>query len=380
VAGDAEDSMPLYALRDYALLADGERGAVVGPRGEIVWMCAPRWECDAVFATLVGGAGVYAVTPRDRFVWGGYYEEGSLIWRSRWVTDDGITECREALAFPGDPHRAVLVRQVIAGTGRAKVRVRLDPRAEFGRRSLRSLRHGRGWWAGRVGDLYLRWSGDVSGARVEPAGRGSQLLLDLTVPAGTSLDLMLEVADQPLERDLPDATAVWEATQAAWEQEVPRLDGVTATRDARHAYAVLRGLTSSSGGMVAAATTSLPERAATTTTGTPGSGTSATRGTRSRPRAPTRCSTGPWASWRTGCTRTARPWLPPTPPAAAGFRISAGWICPDTRAASTWSATGSTGSCSWTPSGSRCCCWRRPPGTAVWTRPGGGPPRSRRTR
>jgi alpha,alpha-trehalase len=254
-------SDPLYALRDYALLADGERGAVVGPRGDIVWMCAPGWECDAVFAALVGGGGVYAVTPRDRFVWGGYYEEGSLVWRSRWVTDDGITECREALAFPGDPHRAVLVRQVIAVDGRARVTVRLDPRAEFGRRSLRSLRHGRGWWTGRVGDRYLRWSGDVSGARAEPAGRGSQLRLDLTVPAGTSLDLLLELSDRPLDREPPRAAAVWEATQAAWEEEVPRLDGVTATRDARHAYAVLRGLTSSSGGMVAAATTSLPERA-----------------------------------------------------------------------------------------------------------------------
>ena len=35
-----------------------------------------------------------------------------------------------------------------------------------------------------------------------------------------------------------------------------------AARDTRHAYAVLRGLTSSGGGMVAAATMSLPERAA----------------------------------------------------------------------------------------------------------------------
>ena len=41
------EPMPPHALRDYALLANGERGAVVGPRGEIVWMCAPRWECDA---------------------------------------------------------------------------------------------------------------------------------------------------------------------------------------------------------------------------------------------------------------------------------------------------------------------------------------------
>jgi GH15 family glucan-1,4-alpha-glucosidase len=44
---------------------------------------------------------------------------------------------------------------------------------------------------------------------------------------------------------------------------VPELNCVIARHDARHSYAVLRGLTSSGGGMVAAATTSLPERAHT---------------------------------------------------------------------------------------------------------------------
>ena len=43
---------------------------------------------------------------------------------------------------------------------------------------------------------------------------------------------------------------------------MPQLGDTIAPRDARHAYAVLRGLTSSGGGMVAAATMSLPERAA----------------------------------------------------------------------------------------------------------------------
>ena len=93
-----------HVLREYALLADGERGILVGPRGDIVWMCVPRWDSDAVFSALIGGARRLRRSPRaDRFVWGGYYEAGSLIWRSRWVTGDAIIECREALAFPGDP-------------------------------------------------------------------------------------------------------------------------------------------------------------------------------------------------------------------------------------------------------------------------------------
>src|SRR5205814_340522 len=59
----------------------------------------------------------------------------------------------------------------------------------------------------------------------------------------------------------PEPDQAWQATSAAWDQAVPKLSGTIADRDARHAYAVMRGLTSSDGGMAAAATMSLPERA-----------------------------------------------------------------------------------------------------------------------
>jgi alpha,alpha-trehalase len=254
-----------HVLRDYALIADGERGAIVSPRGDIVWLCAPRWECDAVFSTLIGGEGVYAVTPAHTFVWGGYYEEGTLIWRSRWITRSGITECREALAFPGDRDRVVLLRRIIARDCPAEVEVLLDVRAAFGRQKLRALkRHDEGRqdaWTGRAGDLHVRWSGEVSGARVRRAGGASVLAMSLTVPAGQSRDLVLEISTEPLRDEAADPDALWRATEDRWADAVPPLEGVVATRDARQAQVVLRGLTSSGGGMVAAATTSLPERA-----------------------------------------------------------------------------------------------------------------------
>ena len=126
----ATDRLPApHVLREYALLADGERGIIVGPRGEFVWMCFPRWDSDAIFSALLGGPGAYAITPEDRCVWGGYYDPGSLIWNSRWITGDAIIECREALALPSRPDRAVILRRVIARHGRARVHVTLDPRA-----------------------------------------------------------------------------------------------------------------------------------------------------------------------------------------------------------------------------------------------------------
>ena len=53
-----------HVLREYALLADGERGILVGPRGDFAWMCFPRWDSDAVFATLIGGTASTPITPR----------------------------------------------------------------------------------------------------------------------------------------------------------------------------------------------------------------------------------------------------------------------------------------------------------------------------
>ena len=249
---------PLHVLSEYALLADGERGILVGPRGDFVWMCAPRWDSEALFSALIGGGGVYAVTPVEQpFVWGGYYEPGSLIWRSRWITTTQAIECREALAMPGDRHTAVALRRVEAIDGDTRVRVVFDPRAGFGRHQLSQVTHTGGVWTARSGPLYLRWSG-MKGARRRADG---SLRAEVTVPAGDHLDLVLEVSDRPLAGPPPDSAAAWSATRAAWDAEVPALSGTIADRDARQAYAVLRGLTSASGGMVAAATTSLPERA-----------------------------------------------------------------------------------------------------------------------
>jgi GH15 family glucan-1,4-alpha-glucosidase len=259
---DPDQVFPPHVLREYALLADGERGALVGPRGDVAWMCAPRWDSDGVFSTLIGGTGLYAVTPTARFVWGGYYEDGSLIWRSRWVTQHGIVECREALAFPGDPHRLVLLRRVLAVQGAAELAMILQPAAGFGRRRLRELhRDDAGIWRGRVGDLRLRWTGGGAAQVHDAAGHGRRLTATLALAAGSHHDLILELSDGDLDEPPPEPDRAWEATAAAWREAMPSLGDSLAPRDARHSYAVLRGLTSRGGGMVAAATLGLPERA-----------------------------------------------------------------------------------------------------------------------
>ena len=120
----------------------------------------------------------------------------------------------------------------------------------------------------------------------------------------------------------PDPDRAWQATEAAWRtQRAPAARTPSRPRDARHSYAVLRGLTSSGGGMVAAATMSLPER------GRAGPQLRLPlrldprpvlrRAGRRRRRRRTRCWTTPSGSSPSGCSPTARSSRPPTPSTAA---------------------------------------------------------------
>ena len=245
-------------LREYALVADGERGALIGPDGTVVWLCVPRWDSRAVFSGLHGGPGGYAVTPADPwYVWGGHYEDGTLIWRSRWTGGDGVVECREALSMPAEEHRAVLLRRIEAVDGPAKVEVTLDVRSGYGHRRMGDLNREGGCWTGRSGATRLRWQG-ASRARRDGDG---PLRTTITLGPGEHHDLVLELSDRDFgDTPPPDPDTAWQATEEAWSQVVPPCHDLIAVADARHAYAVLRGLTSASGAMVAAATTSLPER------------------------------------------------------------------------------------------------------------------------
>jgi len=260
LAGLSDVGVP-HVLREYALIADGERGALVGPRGDICWMCFPRWHSDACFATLIGGQGTYAVTPLSRFVWGGYYEHG-LIWCDRWVTHEGTVECREALALPSTPGRAVILRQLRVCEGSARVRVTLDARGGFGQERMSRLRRDDdGRWTARIGETRMTWVGAGDAERISDGGGGKPLVTVLELSEGETHDLMLVLDAAGGGDPPPEPDAAWSATEAEWSARLPDLESATAPRDARHAYAVLSGLTSAGGGMVAAATMSLPERA-----------------------------------------------------------------------------------------------------------------------
>lgn len=132
----------------------------------------------------------------------------------------------------------------------------LDPRADFGQQPVREASRQDEAWLARTGPLYLRLHGGGGLATAADAILAGELLL----PAGGQHDLVLEVSTVPLDQPCEDPGELWPTTEQHWRSVVPELTG-PARRDATLAYAVLRGRTGAGGGMVAASTTALPERA-----------------------------------------------------------------------------------------------------------------------
>ncbi|GAA1846862.1 glycoside hydrolase family 15 protein [Brevibacterium marinum] len=244
-------------LREHALIADGERGGVIGPHGNILWMCVPRWHDEPVFATLIGGRGEYTVTPSDSWnVWGGSYRPGSLVWCQKWVTTESVIVCEDSLSYPTDVDTAVILRRIRAVSGTARVSVVLQPSSGFSGNVVSEATVDDGIWTGQVDDVRMRWQG-APDAEVAEDGR---LQVEFELDEGEEHVLALELARSRLPESPIDAAEELERTYRTWQRTVAEVERPGRSEDILHSYAVLAGLTSQDNGMVAATTMSLPER------------------------------------------------------------------------------------------------------------------------
>lgn len=246
----------LVILREQALIADGERGAVIGPRGEIEWLCVPRFDSEPVFSTLLGGLGHYTIAPTDPWnIWEGAYEPGSLIWHGTWVDSDAEIDCINALAYPAKHDTVVILRKVRAVSNTARLSVSLRLASGFDQQALTDLQMKDGVWQGNLNDLKMRWQG----APEAKVGHEGELVFDLELPEGQERLFVLEIGRGNLPTVAADGENLLEETRIAWQRVVSSLPRPGNSDDIRQSYAVLAGLTSHTHGMVAAATMSLPE-------------------------------------------------------------------------------------------------------------------------
>ncbi|HWC05076.1 MAG TPA: glycoside hydrolase family 15 protein [Methylomirabilota bacterium] len=249
--------MPLR-IEDYAVIGNCETAALVGRDGSIDWLCVPRFDSPACFAALLGTPehGRWRVAPagpvravRRR------YRPGTLVLETEFETETGVVVLHDCM--PVRTHAPDLIRVVEGKRGTVPMRLELVIRLDYGSMTP---------WVRRCDDG-LRAIGGANALRLRTAvdfhGQDFQTVAEFTVAASQRVPFTLTwyPSHEP-EPPAPQPEPTIQETEEWWREWTGRctyqgdwLEPVV------RSLITLKALTyAPTGGLVAAVTTSLPEK------------------------------------------------------------------------------------------------------------------------
>jgi GH15 family glucan-1,4-alpha-glucosidase len=245
-------------IEDYGLIGDLQTAALVGRDGSIDWLCLPRFDSPACFAALLAdeAAGRWLMAPEA----GGdctrrRYRGDTLVLESEWTTDSGTVRVVDLMPPRGEAPD--VVRIVEGVSGRVPMTSELVLRFDYGHVVpwVRSVAHELAAVAGPD----AVWLSTPVGLRHDDR----KVTARFEVGAGDRVPFVLTYAASHRPRPEPvDADRSLDRTTQFWRDWVSRCAYRGRWDDAvRRSLLILKALTyAPTGGIVAAATTSLPEQ------------------------------------------------------------------------------------------------------------------------
>ncbi|MDA9518809.1 glucoamylase [Bradyrhizobium sp. CCBAU 11434] len=245
-------------IENYALIGDCETAALVGRNGSIDWLCWPAFDSDACFAAILGTHknGRWLVAPSEDITSiSRRYLGNTLILETRFETGSGTVALVDFM--PPRGKASDIVRLVRGVKGTVKMRMELVIRFGFGVDIP---------WVRRIDHSLLAVAGqDMTMLRTPVETRGEDLttVSDFEVRAGETVPFVLTYG--PSHLDPPesiDPDIALRETEKFWKEWSSR-----STHDGEYRDLIMRSLITlkaltfgPTGGIVAAPTTSLPEK------------------------------------------------------------------------------------------------------------------------
>ena len=251
---------PLHGSRieDYCMIGDCETAALVSREGSIDWLCWPTFSSGACFAALLGTRehGFWQIAPVGKVkAIRRQYEAHTLILETTFETADGEV-CLIDFMPPRERHSHV-VRIVRGIRGRVAMQTDIAFRFDYGRTIP--------WVTSKGHELRAIAGDDMATLRTKVRLRGEDMMtrgrftvrkgemVSFTLTNSSSLDKAPAVL--PVERALGRTQKFWKQWSGKNKYKGPYAEAV------ERSLITLKAMTyRPSGGIVAAATTSLPER------------------------------------------------------------------------------------------------------------------------
>ncbi len=248
-------------ISDYALIGDCETAALVGLDGSIDWLCWPRFDAGACFSAILGDHehGHWRIAPAEGGAPGvRRYAGDTLILETDFTCEGGRVRVIDFMPIRKSSHLSELVRIVVGLEGEVRMRLDLRIRFDYGRIIP---------WVHRVEGGALR---AVAGPHavvlktpVETRGEDHSTVAEFTVSKGDRVPFILayEASHLPPPK-ICNAEDALEETEGFWTEWAGRCN-----YRGQWPEAVMRSLITvkaltyrPTGGVVAAPTSSLPEK------------------------------------------------------------------------------------------------------------------------
>lgn len=256
-------------IQDYAAIGDGRSAALISRDGSLDWLCWPRFDSPSLFGGLLDPrtGGAWSIAPTLPASIERRYLDGTNVLETKFRTQTGTVTFTDFMPAASEEDKArlmwpeqELVRLVACEEGDVEIQVRFDPRPDYGR-SRPTLRD-----AGMLGlriEMGARLVTLHSPVKLAPAAEGG-VAGPVRVRAGESITFSLTYAAEG-PAVLPPADLVQQklALTVDWWRRwaaQSRYRGPYHKQVERSALVLKLMTYAPSGAIVAAPTTSLPER------------------------------------------------------------------------------------------------------------------------
>jgi GH15 family glucan-1,4-alpha-glucosidase len=246
-------------IEDYAIIGNCETAALVGRDGSVDWLCLPRFDSAACFASLLGDPshGRWLIAPAEKIARvTRRYRASSLILETDFETANGAVRVTDFMTRSDGTCN--LLRRVSGLRGRVTMHSELRVRLDYGSTVP---------WVTRLEDGRIKYVAGpdrlILQSEIIFSNENMSSMAGFDVDAGENFDFVLGWSQS--FRDAPpeiDVIAALEDAEKMWSSWTSRFAGAGEWSDVvLRSLITLKALTHfETGGIVAAATTSLPEQ------------------------------------------------------------------------------------------------------------------------
>jgi GH15 family glucan-1,4-alpha-glucosidase len=256
-------------IQDYAIIGDGRSAALISKRGSLDWLCWPRFDSPSVFGAILDskGGGYWSIHPLHESEVSRRYIENTNVLETTFLGPSGQIVLTDFMAVTSEENKGralwpehELVRQIKCRQGEVEVVMEFSPRLDYGRIAPNIRDAGKFGWRIDTGANVFILRGNID---LEPTPDG--LAVRFVLKSGESVSLTFSFSAEapavvpplgsPIDKKLNLTIDWWRrwTAQSTYRGSYQR----QVTRSAL----VLKLLSyAPSGAIIAAPTTSLPER------------------------------------------------------------------------------------------------------------------------